>query len=356
MHIHYLFFMSPDLEKFILDFLKERGQASEGLSFQSLPGDGSKRVFWRITLPFPKFCLIAMANPPIDNPTRRENLAYVMIGNHLHRKRIPIPEIYRYDLKRGWFIMEDMGQTNLQDLVSSNNDPVPIYEEVLGHLFRLQIEGAKDFDPSWCCQTERYDRTVMRPYEAVYFREAFLHLYLGLKKEWPELEATFDHLAETACKADSHFFLHRDFQSRNIIISKGNIGIIDWQGGRLGPLGYDLASLLIDPYTDLPPQQRNEIFQRYLLLIKEHNVGWIEPFKRYFPYLAIQRNLQILGAFSYLTKVRNKQYFEAYLPTALKTLNDLLHQVNDPLLSPLRHVLSDLLSRKNPDRSGFWIK
>jgi aminoglycoside/choline kinase family phosphotransferase len=334
--------MSPHLKKFILDFLKERGHASEGISFQKLPGDGSNRVFWRITLPVPEPRFIAMANPPIDNPIRRENLAYVMIGSHLHRKKIPVPEICLYDLKRGWFILEDMGQKDLQDLVSSDNYPLPIYEKVLEHLFRLQIEGAKDFDPSWCCQTERYDRTVMRQYEAVYFREAFLHLYLGLKKEWPELEAPFNHLAETASKADNKFFLHRDFQSRNIIICKGNIGIIDWQGGRLGPLGYDLASLLIDPYADLPSRQRNEMFQSYLLLVKGHNVGWIEPFKRYFPYLAIQRNLQILGAFSYLTRIKNKQYFEAYIPRALNTLRDLLHQINDPLLSPLLHILRDL--------------
>ncbi|MBU4427388.1 MAG: nucleoside-diphosphate-sugar pyrophosphorylase, partial [Proteobacteria bacterium] len=101
-------------------------------------------------------------------------------------------------------------------------------------------------------------------------------------------------------------------------------------------------SLLIDPYIDLPRQDKNAIFEQYLLMIKEHNAAWIGPFKRYYPYLAIQRNLQILGAFSYLTKTMEKPYFGTYIPAALRTLNDLLHEVNDPELSPLRDLLKDL--------------
>jgi len=334
--------MSPDLKKYIQFFLKDRGLAFEGLEAQPLAGDGSRRIFWRFTPPVSSDSFIAMSNRPVDDFTRRENLAYVMIGKHLRSKKIPVPEIYRYDLDHGWFIMEDLGQTNLQDVVLSSDNPLPIYEKVLGFLFRLQTEGAMDFDPSWCCQTQQYDRTVMRQYESDYFKEAFLHHYLGLKREWPELENSFDHLAEAASRADNSFFLHRDFQSRNIMISNGDIGIIDWQGGRLGPLCYDLASLMIDPYTELSPQQRSNVFQTYSLLIREHNPEWIEPFKRYFPYLAIQRNLQIIGAFSYLTKVRKKQYFETYIPAALTTLQELLLQITDPELSPLRHIINEL--------------
>jgi hypothetical protein len=129
------------------------------------------------------------------------------------------------------------------------------------------------------------------------------------------------------------------------MISDGKIGILDWQGARLGPLGYDLASLLIDPYTDLPYPDRDTIFEHYLALIKEHNAAWAESIKRYYPYLALQRNLQILGAFSYLTRTMKKPYFETYIPTALRSLRGLLREVNDPELSPLRDLLNDLSRR-----------
>ena len=345
--------MPPKLKKFILSFLKDRGIGPEDVKLEQLRGDGSKRDFWRITssVSGPRF--IAMANSPNDDASRRENFAYLMIGKHLHQKGVPVPGIYIHDLKHGWFVMEDMGATSLQDVVSSNKRHLPVYKKLLEHLLRMQITGANNFDPTWCNQTEHYDRQVMIKYEANYFRDAFLHLYLGLKSQWPELEAPFNHLAETASRADSNFLLHRDFQSRNIMISDGKIGIIDWQGARLGPLGYDLASLLIDPYIDLPHPERNTIFEHYLVLIKEHNAAWTESFKRYYPYLAMQRNLQILGAFSYLTRTMKKPYFETYIPAALRILNGLLHEVNDPELSPLRDLLKDLNPYKlNLDRTS----
>ena len=338
--------MNPDLKNAIVEFLKQSDQANEDLSFERLPGDGSRRIFWRITAQEPGISLIAMSNPPGDPVTRRENYAYLRIGRHLRSKGAPLPEILRHDLEKGWFIMEDMGHTNLQDVVSSGDDPLPVYEKVLDHLFQLQIEGAAGFDPAWCCQTERYDRTVMLKYEAHYFRDALLGRYLGFKGEWPELEAAFSHLAEKASRPGCGFFLHHDFQSRNIMLSKGNVGIIDWQGGRLGPLGYDLASLIIDPYTRLSRGQKNSVYRLYLALIKEHNPAWVESFERYYPYLAIQRNLQILGAFSFLTKVMNKTYFEAYIPEALRTLDGLLHYVHDKEISRLRDLVAGLRVHK----------
>ncbi|MDY6971567.1 MAG: phosphotransferase [Thermodesulfobacteriota bacterium] len=339
--------MVSGLKDFISSFLKDIGLAQGEFSVHPLKGDGSMRIFLRIIPSVSGPCFVAMDNPPADNSSKRENLAYVMIGKHLHRKGIPVPKIYRCDLERGWFIMEDMGHTSLQDHVSASEDPLPVYEKVMESLFRLQVEGARDFDPAWCWQTQRYDRTVQRRYESDYFRDAFLCLYLGLKREWHELETPFSHLAEMASGADNNFFLHRDFQSRNIMISKGNIGIIDWQGGRLGPLGYDAASLIIDPYVGLSSQRKHKLYRGYLLLVKEHNAKWIDPFKKYFPYLAIQRNLQILGAFSYLASVRKKSYFKAYIPAAMKTLRDLLDRVDDPEISALKHLVDELGSREH---------
>ncbi len=335
--------MDDDIKNFVLVFLKDRGSVTGQLQFLPLQGDGSKRLFRRVILSSSRPGLIAMANPPTDPAAMRENLAYLMIGKHLFHKGIPVPEIYKSDLERGFFLMEDLGPTSLQGFVSSVQDPVPVYEKVLEHLLRLQTNGAEDFDTTWCCQTEWYDQTVMRRYEADYFRDAFLRDYLGLKGKWPQLDGPFDYLAETASGADNRFLLHRDFQSRNIMILEEKPGFIDWQGARMGPLGYDLASLLIDPYTELQPEQRDEIYEHYLLLIGEYDAGLIDEFRTYYPYLAIQRNLQILGAFSFLTKTMNKTYFETYIPAALKTLYDLLDQLNDSRLSPLSDPVKDIL-------------
>jgi aminoglycoside/choline kinase family phosphotransferase len=267
-----------------------------------------------------------------------------MIGEHLFRKGLPVPEIHRSDLSHGLFILEDMGESSLQETVALQGSRILLYERVVEILFRLQIEGAEGFDPGWCCQTERYDRRVMRHYEAEYFRDAFLCRYLGQKRDWPELEGPFGYLAEMSSGADNDFFLHRDFQSRNIMVSDTKIGVLDWQGGRLGPLAYDLASLIIDPYVDLSDREKSEIYHSYLGILRDYRSGWVDSFKRSFPYLAIQRNLQILGAFSFLTKVRGKAYFEIYIPPALRSLYGLLQELNDPRLSALKDLVETIRS------------
>jgi N-acetylmuramate 1-kinase len=284
-----------------------------------------------------------MANPSKDDLTVRENASYLYIGRHLHAKKVPVPIIHEYDLKRGWFIMEDMGKMNLQEAALLAQDPLPVYEMALARLFFFQTQGAMGFNPQWCYQTQVYDMTVMRQYESDYFKEAFLRLYLGMDREWSELIPAFDHLAQRASRMESCFLLHRDFQSRNIMISpQGKIGIIDWQGARLGPLGYDLASLLIDPYSTLSTEHRTSLFHSYLGLIQGHNPAWVDPFKTYFPYLAIQRNLQILGAFAFLTRVKKKTQFESYIAPALRSLQELLGHIKDPQLSSLREAVDDI--------------
>ena len=335
----------PDsrLTEFISGFLKYIDLPANKVRFSSLAGDGSKRIFWRFISPQSESSFIAMENAPVDAFSRRENIAYFEIGRHLSQKGLPIPETYRFDLANGWFILEDLGDCNLQDRASLYNNRIPLYQKVVETLFRLQIEGSEGFNTEWCCQTKRYNRLVMLRYEADYFRDSLLCNYLGLKRDWSELEAPFDYLAATASKADSHFFLHRDFQSRNIMVLNGKMGILDWQGGRLGPLAYDLASLLIDPYTNLSIHEKDQIYNYYLQLLGDYRTGWVDPFKKYYPYLAIQRNLQILGAFSYLSKVQGKPYFEAYIPKALKSLHGLLDELNDPKLSSLKGLSNTLL-------------
>jgi aminoglycoside/choline kinase family phosphotransferase len=323
-------------------FFKEACPGKKEACFDQLPGDGSHRVFWRISNPESKWSFIAMANPPKTPARERENSAYLMISRHLLQKGLPRPAILQYDLAEGWFIMEDLGSASLQDVVLSGKDPVPVYHKVLEHLFHLQVQGGEGFDPTWCAQTERYDRTVMKKHEAHYFRDAFLKGFLGYEKPWLGLETAFDHLAEKASRANGQFFMHRDFQSRNIMVDGEKIGIIDWQGGRLGPLAYDLASLLIDPYVRLSNLQKQEIYDTYVALIADHNPAWAGPFKRDYPYLAIQRNLQILGAFSFLSKVMKKTYFEAYIPYALETLASLIDQAGDKGLKPLKQLVSSI--------------
>jgi len=330
------------INKFIRAFLNSRGMQVNNFIFNPLAGDGSIRVFSRLSSSDTGESFMVMENSPSTDFLIKENFAYIMICRHLFGKGLPVPEIYSHDLDNGWFIMEDMGDIKLQDEVLRSKNSLLVLEKAIELLFKMQTLGADGFKKEWCCQTEVYDRFVMKRYESDYFRDSFLTDYLGIKDEWPELEEPFEHLARIASLADCRYFLHRDFQSRNIMVYGDGLGILDWQGGRIGPLGYDLASLLIDPYINISSQKKRHLYGQYLLLLKKHDSAGAGSFEKCFPYLAIQRNLQILGAFARLTKVLGKVYFKQYIPPAAKSLDLLLDETADPKLSLLSQLVHNI--------------
>ena len=334
--------LSAPAYDFIMSFLKEKGLPFNNISSHSIAGDGSKRFFKRIIPSNSAPSFVFMENFPSNAYLNRENIAYLMIGKHLFNKGLPVPEIYWYDLTNGLFILEDMGDKNLQDISINNKNRMFFYEKAVDILFKLQIEGFEGFDIGWCCQTKKYDGFVMRRYESDYFRDSFLSNYLGIKSDWPELEAPFNYLSSIASKADNEHLLHRDFQSRNIMVDKNKFGILDWQGARLGPLSYDLASLIIDPYVNLSSNERNQVYEQYLSLIQKYYPAWARPFEKYFPYLAVQRNLQIIGAFSFLSRVQGKMYFKAYIPAAINSLDRILDELADSRLILLTNLVHSI--------------
>jgi aminoglycoside/choline kinase family phosphotransferase len=114
--------------------------------------------------------------------------------------------------------------------------------------------------------------------------------------------------------------MHRDMQSRNIMVNNNLFYFIDYQGGRIGPIQYDLASLLIDPYVELPRSVQIELLNYCVEMLS--SIISLDPqnFLACYKYCAITRNLQILGAFGYLSRVKGKKYFEKYIPKAIKSL------------------------------------
>jgi len=324
---------------FLFAFFEDHGGAGRGFTSTRLAPDGSQRTFLRVVTEGGDLSVIAVKNPPLSRAARLENRAYLEIGRHLRGAGTPVPEMYRWSLKNGWFLMEDLGNHKLQEAASDEEERIPLYERVLRRLYSMQTRGAVGFDTAWCCQTSRYDRDVMRRLESDYFRDAFLGRYLGMDPAPYALDACFDHLAETASRAGAKCFMHRDFQSRNLMIHGDGIGVIDWQGGRMGPQGYDLASLLIDPYVNLEANEQRRLYNTYRGMLEAHQPGEVALFEDTYPYLAIQRNLQILGAFAFLSRVRGKPFFEAFIAPAVRSLEGLLTDLGDRRLSALEALV-----------------
>lgn len=314
----------------------------EPAAVEPLASDGSNRRFYRVNMG--DWSLVALWNP--DQVA--ENDAYWHIGIHLKQRGIPVPELYEYDREQGCMFVQDMGEMSLHEAVSrpeACDDVSSLYGPVLDALLRLQLWGRDGFQLSWCYQGPRYDVQLMRDRESGYFLEAFLEGHCGWKGDRGRLLGEFSKLAEmTQRLAPAEYLIHRDFQSTNILLDcRGMPGIIDFQGARLGPLQYDVASLLIDPYVDLSPGHRERILGEYLLGLQEKKVCSQEEFLEGYPLVVLHRNLQILGAFSYLGGNLGKVSFLRWIPRALTHLKGVLMEHPEWPCPYLRDTVGELL-------------
>jgi mannose-1-phosphate guanylyltransferase len=281
---------------------------------------------------------IRQAAPP------QEADAYVDIGRHLHGLGVAVPRIYLYDTFCGLVFMEDLGDRHLQTCVQrqSQQETLILYQNVIERWAVMAMEGAEGFDPAWTYQTPCYDRGLILESEARYFTEAFLQGYLHQDTPYDALAAEFELLADETMAQALTGFMHRDFQSRNIMIRGQEIYFIDFQGGRFGPVQYDLAALLIDPYTSLPfaVQDRLRAYGASILH-RRYGIGKATFFKGY-DLCAVTRNLQILGAFAFLSQTKGKKAFEAYIPRAVQCLNANLDRLSGVALPRLTAVARSL--------------
>ena len=309
-----------------------------------LKGDGSDRNWYRLISGNRS---LVMADHNIrKNQSTSEVDSFVAIGRHLHDKDVPVPEIYLHDTFSGLVFMEDLGDVNLQTLVLNTQKPEEIisyYKSVIGLLGKLSATGAKGFDPVWTYQTSHYNQDLILEKECRYFVDAFLRKYIGMNISFKDLEDEFRTLADKALEFSVNGFMHRDMQSRNIMVKNNRFYFIDFQGGRLGPVQYDLASLLIDPYVALSPWVRNQLLNFSVRTLP--SVLNIDPdnFLTCYKYCSITRNLQILGAFAYLSRIKGKRYFEKYIPNAIKILKHNLSALKNREFSKIESIVREIV-------------
>ncbi len=313
----------------------------EPAGVEPLASDGSNRKFFRVYMG--GWSLVALAN----SGQVAENDAYWHIGRHLKALGVPVPRLYEYGRQQGFMLLQDLGDLSLHQAASRlkpRDGLLSLYGPVLDALLRLQCRGRDGFQSNWCYQGPRYDRQLMQERESGYFLKSFLEGHCGWKGDRGRLLCEFAKLAEMAqSAAPARFLIHRDFQSRNILLDAfGMPGIIDFQGARVGPLQYDVASLVIDPYVGLSKGDREKLLGEYLLRLQAEGVCSPEEFLEGYPLVALHRNLQILGAFAYLGKECGKSFFLQWIPRSVDHLKRLLEEHPEWPCPHLRDTVGEL--------------
>jgi len=317
-------------------------RSAETIEIQPLLSDGSSRRCFRVFFNGNPLCLAIFPGENDENG-RAESRAAAAVGVHLNHVGVPVPAVMAFEPERGLILFEDLGDVRLHDNLRRNQEQArEFYPQIMKILASMQVTGAKGFDQSWCYDSPFYDQQVMLERESGYFYRAFWQDTL-FGQEIEGLNEEFAEFAELTAQFFEPLFLHRDFQSRNIMIKDGKIRIIDFQAGRLGPPGYDVASLLIDPYASLSDSRQDELFEIYLDEIEAISSLGSDKIRNSYPYLAIQRNLQIIGAFAFLSGRKRKVFF---LPFILPSLISLHNRLAAPLFESfplLRKTVSEAL-------------
>ena len=318
-------------------------------SLSPIRADGSDRKFERIMHNGKSAVRIL---PSDTEAGAREAHSFFRIGTHLFAAGLPVPAIYEFDRRSSAIVVEDLGDTLLYDAASRlkefghTSELVRIYKQAVRLLCDFQYLGTENFDTAWCYDTPVYDGNFAWEREAVYFMDSFLLKHCGimasesLVKELKRLCAGVDEQRDMFC------IMHRDFQSRNLMLHGGMLGIIDFQGARFGPWAYDLASLVYDPYIDLSEDMRTELVEFYLDY-RSANRKMREEMLRNFHFVALLRTLQVLGAFSFLSREKARPFFVPFINPALRNLNTLVHKECFSGFTSLRALCVSLL---NTDR------
>ncbi len=287
-----------------------------------LKGDGSDRRWFRLSDGI--HSLVMVDHGIRTSQTVCEVDSFIAIGRHLHQKGVPVPHLYLSDSFSGLVFLEDLGDTHLQQQVIRAAQPeetLRCYRHIIDLLLHMSTDAADGFDTTQTYQTPTYSRELILSRECRYFLDAFVRGYLGLPVAFEAIATDCERLADETMANAITGFMHRDFQSRNIMLNDGRPFFIDFQGGRLGPVQYDLASLLLDPYVALPFSIQRELFEYTSERIVALKMADETTFRKGFFCCALTRNLQILGAYGYLSRVKGKTDFERYIPRALESLD-----------------------------------
>ncbi len=311
-----------------------------------LPADASSRSYFRLTGPDGETAIGARGPEPL------ENRAFLSFSRSLGAAGLPVPEIYAADEGAGVWLAEDLGDTTLHQALEEarrrTGEAFPDgieahFARALGRLPRFQIEGGRAVDYSVAHPSPDLDeRSIL--WDLNYFKYHFLRLAKIPFREGP-LEEDFRSLAAFTLEEEAAHFVHRDFQSRNIMLRGGDPWFIDFQGGRRGALQYDVASFLFSGTTGIPRHARERLLHTYLdALEAERPVdrgAWVERFRGF----GLIRMMQAMGAYGYRGIFERRPRFVESIPTAAGILAQVLEEPPPVRVPELERVFRRIIDR-----------
>jgi len=296
------------------------------INFEIASSDASFRRYFRVTHTQGQHIIM-------DAPPEKENTeAFIRIAQLFKSANINVPAIYQQDLAQGFLLLDDFGCHCFLDKLNPDN-ATDLYSSAFKTLQRLQTTPSLSKSQLPC-----YDEALLNR-ELDIFYDWFLAEYLNLSI--PEnIKKTLNQILITSALEQPQVCVHRDFHSRNLMFLPDNSpGIIDFQDAVIGPITYDLVSLLRDCYISWPEESVITWMTTYFQQINK--LGLINTdlatFTRWFDLMGLQRHLKAIGIFSRLYLRDNKPTYLADIPRTLEYVSHICNKY--PELSEFNHFL-----------------
>jgi len=301
-----------------------------GRTLTTASEDASFRRYFRINNRVDSYIIM-------DAPPDKEDIdPFIQVTEKLLNAGVHAPVIHESSIEQGFLLLDDLGNTSyLSQLTPATADR--LYTQALDALLKIQQADTTGLPP--------YDNKLLQ-IEMELFREWFLQRHLGLSlssSQHDDLNQIFSLLSENAV-AQPQVFVHRDYHSRNLMVTiDNNPGVIDYQDAVVGPVTYDLVSLLRDCYIAWPQDQvkawaldfRDRLVGSGLLNATDDDV-----FMRWFDLMGLQRHLKAIGIFARLNHRDGKAAYLQDIPRVLNYILEVAPQYTD--MEALVTVIHDL--------------
>ncbi len=315
-----------------------RQLGGDGLDIAPASADASFRRYFRVTAKGRDY--IVMDAPPAHEDCR----PFIAVARLFGEAGVHVPEVLAQDLDQGFLLLSDLGHTTyLSALNAADRDPAVARELYLASndaLIRIQQVSRPGVLPE-------YDRALLTR-ELMLFPEWYVAKHLGVamnEQQQAILDVVFERILANNL-AQPQVWVHRDWHSRNLMVSDPNPGILDFQDAVYGPITYDLASIYRDAYIEWDEEQQLDWVIRYWEKARAARLPVREDFGdfwRDFEWMGAQRHIKVLGIFARLYHRDGKDGYLQDMPLVMRYLRKVCTRYDE--LKPLLALL-DALERR----------
>ena len=296
-------------------------------SLRVLSGDASFRKYYRVDKD-------AISYVVMDCPPDKENLdAFIKISDKLQKAKINVPKLFECNEDDGFLVISDLGD-NLYSKKLDKETVYCLYTDALETIVKMQmntdLSGLDNFDNLYDEENKLFTDWFLQHHQKTDLDDS---LKSDLSNEFDKINSIIRDIPKT--------FVHRDFHSRNLLVTDtNNPGVIDYQDAVLGPVTYDLVSLLKDCYITWDDGLIEDMLESFFTRIKSNSINSISDFRYWFDITGLQRHIKAIGIFSRLNYRDKKSGYLKDIPRTYAYVDKVLNKYKD--LSNLNEIFNSL--------------